>query len=51
MELINKCMKQSNNTLTQTVVLVNKKGQLYFKKMFFLKSIKKFYRFTILELF
>lgn len=44
-------MKQQNNALTQTVVLLNKKGQIYLKNMFFLKSIKKFYRFTILELF
>ena len=44
-------MKPKNTILTQTVILLNKKGQIYFKKMFFLKNIKKFYRFTILELF
>ena len=44
-------MKQQNTTLSQTVILLNKKGQIYLKKMFFLKNIKKFYRFTILELF
>lgn len=50
MELNYKIMKQHNtNNLTQTVVLLNKKGQIYFKKAFFFKSIKKFYRFTVLE--
>lgn len=44
-------MKQKNNNLTQDVVLINRHGQLSIKKSFFLKSIKKFYRFIILELF
>ena len=49
MELKN--MKQINNNLTQNVVLINQRGQLFIKKKIFLKSIKKFYRFIILELF
>jgi hypothetical protein len=43
-------MKQNNN-LTQPVILISKRGQLAIKKVFFVKSIKKFYRFIILELF
>jgi len=44
-------MKQKNNNLTQPVILISKHGQLSIKKVFFLKTIKKFYRFIILELF
>lgn len=44
-------MKRSNNNLTQLMVLINKTGQVHFKKSFVLNNIKKFYRFTILELF
>ena len=44
-------MKQINKALTQPLVLINKKGQVYFKPIFFFKNIKKFYRFIILELF
>ena len=44
-------MKQINKALLQPLVLVNKKGQIYLKQVFFFKSIKKFYRFTILDLF
>lgn len=43
-------MKQNNN-LTQSVVLLSKHGQLAIKSVFFVKSLKKFYRFIILELF
>lgn len=46
-----KLMKQNNNNLTQSVLLISKQGQVSIKKGFFLKNIKKFYRFTILELF
>lgn len=51
MELTLNSMKQQNNNVTQDVVLINKRGQLSIKRGFFLKSIKKFYRFIILELF
>ena len=46
-----KHMKSNNNNLTQSIVLINKHGQVLIKKGFFLKTIKKFYRFIILELF
>ena len=44
-------MIQNNNNLTQSIVLISKHGQISIKKGFFLKTIKKFYRFIILELF
>lgn len=44
-------MKQKNINLTQPMILINRHGQIFLKRSFFLKSIKKFYRFIILDLF
>lgn len=44
-------MKQINKSMIRPLILLNKKGQVYFKPIFFFKNIKKFYRFTLLELF
>ena len=51
MELKYKFMKRNNNNVTHLMTVINKKGQLSIKKIFLFKNIKKFYRFTILELF
>ena len=44
-------MKRTNKNLTHLVAIINKRGQLSLKKLFLFKNIKKFYRFTIFELF
>ena len=44
-------MKRLNNNLTHIMTVVNRQGQLSVKKFIFLKTVKKFYRFTIFELF
>lgn len=44
-------MKQKNKSLTQSMVIINKHGQVYLKRSFYLKFIKKFYRFIVLDLF
>ncbi len=51
MELKNNFMKRSNNNLTHSKVIINRQGQLSINFFFFLKNFKKFYRFTIFELF
>ena len=51
MELKLKFMKRSNNNLTHFITIINRRGQLSIKKFIFLKNVKKFYRFTIFELF
>ena len=44
-------MKRTNNNLTHLMTIINRHGQLSIKKFIFLKNVKKFYRFTIFELF
>jgi len=44
-------MKRSNKNLTHLITFINKKGQLIIKKNLLFKNTKKFYQFTIFELF
>jgi hypothetical protein len=44
-------MKRKINSVTHLITMINRHGQLSTKNIFFYKTIKKFYRFTILELF
>lgn len=44
-------MKQINKKLTQPMVIINRHGQLFLKRSFYLNLIQKFYRFIVLDLF
>lgn len=44
-------MKHNKNILIQLHFFINKYGQINIKRAPFIMNIKKFYRFTILEIF
>lgn len=44
-------MKRNKTLLLNSIALVSSSGQLFKEKIFILKTIQKFYRFTLFELF